>query len=137
MAMGSTSISKAQYNIMSSLDGTRTASSFEHSFRSIIKKAKELQARVDAGETFEAVAPAKKRGGASGGATPPTTPKKPKATPKKTPKATPNGRGKKGMIADEASLTPGKDLKSLEFEQDFDLEGDFQGFKEDLEDDLI
>ncbi|KAL5423171.1 hypothetical protein PMIN04_004140 [Paraphaeosphaeria minitans] len=62
MAMGSTSITMAQYGIMSSLDGTRTASSFQHSFRSIIKKAKELQARVEAGETFEAVAPAKKRG---------------------------------------------------------------------------
>lgn len=62
MAIGSTSITKAQYNIMSSLDGTRTASSFEHSFRSIVKKAKELQTRVDDGETFEPVAPTKKRG---------------------------------------------------------------------------
>jgi hypothetical protein len=62
MAIGSTSISKAQYDMMSALDGTRTASSFEHQFRSIIQKAKELKQRADNGETFAAVAPSKKRG---------------------------------------------------------------------------
>lgn len=62
MALGSVSISTSQYAMMSSLDGTKTASSFQHSFRSVLKKAKDLKARVDAGESFEAVAPAKKRG---------------------------------------------------------------------------
>jgi hypothetical protein len=62
MALGSVSISTAQYAMMSSLDGTKTASSFQHSFRSVLKKAKELKARADNGEAFEPVAPAKKRG---------------------------------------------------------------------------
>jgi hypothetical protein len=62
MALGSTSISKAQYDMMSALDGNRTASSFEHQFRSITAKAKELKSRADGGETFRPVAPANKRG---------------------------------------------------------------------------
>ncbi|KAJ4345368.1 uncharacterized protein N0V89_011498 [Didymosphaeria variabile] len=134
MAMGSVSITKAQFNIMSSLDGTRTASSFEHAFRPITKKAKELKARVDNGETFEAVAPAKKRSGAVEGATPPTTPKKPKGTPKATPKATPKSRGKKGKVAAEAPPTNDFE-KGVEFDKDIDL--DFGLKKEELEDELI
>jgi hypothetical protein len=47
---------------MSALDGTRTASSFEHTFRVVMAKSKELRARLEAGETFEPVAPASKRG---------------------------------------------------------------------------
>jgi hypothetical protein len=62
MALGTTSISKAQYEMMSALDGTRTASSFEHQFRTITARAKELKARADQGEKFEPVAPASKRG---------------------------------------------------------------------------
>lgn len=62
MAIGSTSISKAQYDMMSALDGTRTASSFDHQFRSIIQKAKDLKVRVDNGEKFVPVMSAKKRG---------------------------------------------------------------------------
>ncbi|KAF2733245.1 hypothetical protein EJ04DRAFT_513338 [Polyplosphaeria fusca] len=62
MAIGNTSISKAQFDMMSALDGTRTASSFEHQFRSITQKAKDLKARVDQGEEFKPVAPSKKRG---------------------------------------------------------------------------
>lgn len=62
MAIGNTSISKAQYDMMSALDGQRTASSFEHQFRSITQKAKELKARVEKGEKFIAVQPPKKRG---------------------------------------------------------------------------
>lgn len=61
MAVGSTIISKSQYDMMSALDGTRTASSFEHQFRSITAKAKDLKARVDNGERFEPVCPANKR----------------------------------------------------------------------------
>ncbi|KAF1969151.1 hypothetical protein BU23DRAFT_396215, partial [Bimuria novae-zelandiae CBS 107.79] len=62
MALGSVGIPSAQYEMMSSLDGTKTASSFQHAFRSVLKKAKDFKARVDAGETFKAVAPSKKRG---------------------------------------------------------------------------
>ncbi|KAF2636389.1 hypothetical protein P280DRAFT_409842 [Massarina eburnea CBS 473.64] len=62
MALGNTSISTAQYGMMSALDGEKTASSFQHQFRSVLKKAKELKARADDGETFAAVAPDKKRG---------------------------------------------------------------------------
>jgi hypothetical protein len=62
MAIGSTTISKAQYEMMSALDGTRTASSFEHQFRTITAKAKELKARAEQGETFQPVAPSNKRG---------------------------------------------------------------------------
>lgn len=62
MAIGNTSISKAQYNMMSALDGSRTASSFEHQFRSITSKAKELKTRVDNGEVFEPVLAISKRG---------------------------------------------------------------------------
>ena len=61
MAIGCTSISREQLNMMSALDGTRTASSFEHQFRSISAKAKELKKRVDDGEVFTPVT-AQKRG---------------------------------------------------------------------------
>jgi len=47
---------------MSVLDGTRTASSFEHQFRSITARAKELKQRSDDGETFTPVPPGNKRG---------------------------------------------------------------------------
>lgn len=43
MALGSVSISSDQYKMMSALDGTKTASSFQHSCRSVLKKAKELK----------------------------------------------------------------------------------------------
>lgn len=62
MALGCTSISREQLNMMSALDGTRTASSFEHQFRSISAKAKELKKRVDDGEKFSPVQPGQKRG---------------------------------------------------------------------------
>lgn len=62
MAIGNTSISKAQYEMMSALDGNRTASSFEHQFRSITSKAKELKKRVEDGEDFVPVPPTNKRG---------------------------------------------------------------------------
>ncbi len=61
MALGNTTISRAQLDMMSALDGTRTASSFEHQFRPVIAKAKELKLRADAGEKFAPVQPNKKR----------------------------------------------------------------------------
>ncbi|KAI4915541.1 hypothetical protein J4E90_003986 [Alternaria incomplexa] len=118
MAIGSTTISKAQYEMMSALDGTRTASSFEHQFRTITAKAKELKARAEQGETFQPVAPAKK-----GGQTTPTTakatPKKRKdmssgsedATPSKKKTATPKSRGKKAQ-------TPVEDTMEEDFPDD-------------------
>jgi hypothetical protein len=63
MALGNTTITRDQLNMMSALDGSRTANSFEHQFRSIIAKAKELKKRVEDGETFAAVQPVQKRGG--------------------------------------------------------------------------
>jgi hypothetical protein len=62
MASGTTSLSIKQYEMMSALDGTRTASSFQHSFRAVLAKSKELKARVDGGEVFEPVQPVPKRG---------------------------------------------------------------------------
>ena len=56
------SISKQQYEMMSVLDGTRTADSFQHQLRAVTAKARELQARLDGGEKFEAVKAVKKRG---------------------------------------------------------------------------
>lgn len=62
MALGSVSISSDQYKMMSALDGTKTASSFQHSCRSVLKKAKELKARVDNGEVFVPVSAGTSRG---------------------------------------------------------------------------
>lgn len=60
-ANGVSSIAMTQYEAMSALDGTRTASSFQHQFRAILRRAKELKARLDAGEKFVPVTPSKKR----------------------------------------------------------------------------
>lgn len=62
MALDKTIITEAQYEMMSALDGNRTASSFEHQFRSLTAKAKELKSRADSREAFKPVAPAKKCG---------------------------------------------------------------------------
>jgi hypothetical protein len=61
MALGNTSITRSQLEMMSALDGTRTADSFQHQFRSIIAKAKELKKRVEDGEYFEPVVPPSRR----------------------------------------------------------------------------
>ena len=58
----SPSISKQQYEMMSALDGTRTADSFEHHLRAVTAKVRKLQARLDGDEKFEPVKAAKKRG---------------------------------------------------------------------------
>ncbi|KAI4957396.1 hypothetical protein J4E86_004534 [Alternaria arbusti] len=107
MAIGSTTISKAQYEMMSALDGARTASSFEHQFRTITAKAKELKARAEQGETFQPVTPAKK-GGQTTPATAKATPKKRKdmssgsdTTPSKKKTATPKSRGKKAQTVED------------------------------------
>lgn len=62
MATGTTSLSMKHYELMSSLDGVKTASAFQHDFRAVLAKAKELKTRVDNGEIFEPVTPSTKRG---------------------------------------------------------------------------
>ncbi|KAL6703732.1 hypothetical protein ACN47E_009113 [Coniothyrium glycines] len=103
MAMDKTTVSKTQFEMMSALDGTRTASGFEHMFRPITAKAKELKKRKEQGEEFIAVAPGHKRGPT----TTPATPRKRKApsdeeeaTPSKK-KATPKPRAKKTKVEEK------------------------------------
>lgn len=62
MAFGDATVSQKQLDMMSALDGNRTASSFQHEFRTITAKAKALKARLAEGEVFVAVKPPKKRG---------------------------------------------------------------------------
>lgn len=44
-------VTKAQYEMMSALDGTRTANAFQHQFRAVLKRARELKAKTDSGDT--------------------------------------------------------------------------------------
>lgn len=55
------SLSMKQYELMSAMDGAKTASAFQHDFRSVLQKAKELKAQIDGGEKFEAVKAGTKR----------------------------------------------------------------------------
>ena len=59
---GTTSLSMKSYEMMSSLDGTKSAYGFQHDFRYVIVKAKELKARVESGEEFQAVPSSAKHG---------------------------------------------------------------------------
>ena len=56
------SISMKQYELMSAMDGVKTASAFQHDFRPVLQKAKELKTRIEGGEEFEAVKAGTKRG---------------------------------------------------------------------------
>jgi hypothetical protein len=129
MASGTISLTMKQYEMMSALDGTRTTSSFQHAFRAVLAKSKELKGRVENGEVFEPVLPAIKRGlsscslcimilanvGAVGGTTgtaSPATPKKRKnagddSTPSKR-KVTP--KTKAGKALTNAFGSSGEDL---------------------------
>ncbi|KAF2707926.1 hypothetical protein K504DRAFT_458407 [Pleomassaria siparia CBS 279.74] len=61
MSFSATSITKQQYELMSSMDGVKTPSAFQHDFRSVLAKAKELKSRIDNGEVFAPVqTPARK-----------------------------------------------------------------------------
>jgi hypothetical protein len=62
-ANGVSSISMKQYDMMSALDGSKTAASFQHQFRPILRKAKELKAKMDSGESFVPVTPSSKKRG--------------------------------------------------------------------------
>ncbi|KAF2750932.1 hypothetical protein M011DRAFT_391480, partial [Sporormia fimetaria CBS 119925] len=59
-ANGVFTVSKKSYEVMSALDGVRTPSSFEHQFRAILARAKDLKKRIDDGEQFVPVTPSKK-----------------------------------------------------------------------------
>ncbi|KAF1932215.1 uncharacterized protein M421DRAFT_1869 [Didymella exigua CBS 183.55] len=119
MATGTTPLSMKHYELMSSLDGVKTASEFQHDFRAVLARAKELKARVDNGEIFEPVAPATKRGGT----TTPATPKKRNGddvgdSPSKKSKATPKPRDKKARA--EAPPTPQTADDDLELPEGMD-----------------
>ena len=62
VATGTTSLSMKNYELMSAIDGVKTASAFQHDFRAILSKAKDLKTRIDSGEEFETVQPTAKRG---------------------------------------------------------------------------
>ncbi|KAI4631780.1 uncharacterized protein J4E87_002486 [Alternaria ethzedia] len=105
---GTTSLSNKNYEMMSALDGVKTASGFQHDFRSVLAKAKELKARLESGEEFEPVPPGSKRGQTTP-ATSKATPKKRKdmssgsedTTPSKKKTATPKSRGKKAQTVED------------------------------------
>ncbi|KAI4685297.1 uncharacterized protein J4E84_006024 [Alternaria hordeiaustralica] len=108
---GTTSLSNKNYEMMSALDGVKTASGFQHDFRSVLAKAKELKARLESGEEFEPVPPGSKRGQTTP-ATAKATPKKRKdmssgsedTTPSKKKTATPKSRGKKAQAPVEDTM---------------------------------
>ncbi|KAH7123741.1 hypothetical protein B0J11DRAFT_606696 [Dendryphion nanum] len=99
MSLSVTSITGKQYELMSAMDGTKTASAFQHDFRSVLQKVKELKTRTDAGETFEAVKTGAKRvhSAMKGPSTPPATPKRVKKEAK-TPAKPAKPRAKKAKL---------------------------------------
>ena len=62
VATGTTTLSMKNYELMSAMDGNKTASAFQHDFRAVLSKAKDLKTRMDNGEAFEPVQPTAKRG---------------------------------------------------------------------------
>ncbi|PNS18554.1 hypothetical protein CAC42_5093 [Sphaceloma murrayae] len=50
-------ISTKSYELMSALDGTRTANSFQHGFRAVLRRARELKEEQDKGTELKAVVP--------------------------------------------------------------------------------
>ena len=58
---GTTSLSKETYELMSSVDGTKTVDSLQHSFREVMAQAKDLKKRMIDGEVFVPILPKKKR----------------------------------------------------------------------------
>ncbi|KAG9381530.1 hypothetical protein A1F94_007184 [Pyrenophora tritici-repentis] len=148
---GTTSLSNKNYEMMSALDGKKTASAFQHDFRAVIAKAKELKARVEEGEAFEPPPPhhPKKRKPTSTSPdsdsnsntnTPPPKKKTKTPTPKKptttttntTAKTTPTS--KTSNDADEAPSPPLDDDEELQFATDEKMPFDVDTFiKEEME----
>ena len=50
-------IGKDIYEMMSALDGERTANAFQHQFRSVLQRAKELKEQADKGQKLQPAAP--------------------------------------------------------------------------------
>ena len=50
-------ISRTHYELMSALDGNRTADAFQHQFRAVLARAKALHGQRENGVAFEAVKP--------------------------------------------------------------------------------
>ncbi|KAF2277537.1 uncharacterized protein EI97DRAFT_296884 [Westerdykella ornata] len=121
-ANGISSISMNQYDAMSALDGTRTASSFQHQFRAILRRAKELKARLDGGEKFVPVTPSKKRAAKADDGDSPTKPKKAKSTPSK-----PKAAAKK---AKEKSVLDGPDHEEFADDSNDSAEDFLTGIQE-------
>ena len=70
-------IGGAQYDMMSALDGERTASAFQHEFRAVLKRAKELKDSMDKDGVPAPVTPKATRvDGGAGKKTPKTSGKK-------------------------------------------------------------
>ncbi|OAL44121.1 hypothetical protein IQ07DRAFT_685151 [Pyrenochaeta sp. DS3sAY3a] len=121
-SLGVNSVSKKSFDFLSAMDGTKTASSFEHQFRPIMAKARALKKRIDDEEQFIPVQPGNKRGPPAtpstpakrkaGGATaaeetPTKKAKTPKKTPAKTPKKAPaKTPAKAPTTPDHESVTP-------------------------------
>lgn len=55
------SIPSKAYAAMSALDGNRTESSYQHTFRAVLARARELRADLDAGRDFSPVEVQQKR----------------------------------------------------------------------------
>lgn len=55
-------LENAHYEMMSALDGTKTAESFKHQMRPVITRANELKEKRDGGEIFRSVKAGMKRG---------------------------------------------------------------------------
>ena len=53
-------ISRTHYELMSALDGNRTADAFQHQFRAVMARAKGLHEQRENGVAFEAVKPMSK-----------------------------------------------------------------------------
>ncbi len=59
---GGAGLEKVHYEMMSSLDGTKTTESFKHQMRPVITRANELKTMKDSGQAFQAVKTGAKRG---------------------------------------------------------------------------
>ncbi|KAF2647612.1 hypothetical protein K491DRAFT_763591 [Lophiostoma macrostomum CBS 122681] len=124
MASGTTTISMKQYELMSSLDGKKSASAFQHDFRCVLAKAKELKAQVDSGEEFKAVDGGTKKGPKrkaddtiDAPLTPPKTPKKAKAAPKpRTPAKKASAKKTMSPSPDSSELQGGENAFEEAFE---------------------
>ncbi|KAJ9648362.1 hypothetical protein H2201_000517 [Coniosporium apollinis] len=93
-------LENAHYEMMSALDGTKTAESFKHQMRPVITRANELKTQRDGGGVFQGVKSGTKRAKAETESPAPAAkkqraPRKPKNDSPETPK----GKGQKATQA--------------------------------------